>query len=285
MLFEGYLVPTDTRHTPRTFSSILQRIITNGFNVPLGMLGFVVLCTSIHLYTIALIAKPTITTIRTSPTEKTIIISPSHELSNSFKEQYSLRIKTMLERNEWYRMVTSHFLHSDIIHLFNNMLATYAYGFEFESKFGTMRLLEGTVWAIVMSNIAVMLTMWIFPTIRQHDVPILGFSEVLYFWMIVVKLSTVQTSKVSTLLGLTWTMVGRDIFDALVLNKTGALFHLLGFVNGYIYTNWIRPRCSLPWEWLATIENIMDALVEFGCASLRLKGGDGGPYVVESAPM
>ncbi|KAG7351747.1 rhomboid family protein [Nitzschia inconspicua] len=285
MLFQGYLVPTYTRYTCRTFSSILQRIIMNGFNVPLGMLGFVVLCVSIHLYTIVLGAKITITTIRTTPTETTTIISPSHELSNSFKRQYSLRIKTMLERNEWYRMVTNNFLHSDTMHLFSNMLATYSYGFEFETKFGTMRLLEGTVWAIVMSNIAIVLMMRVFPTIRQHDVPILGFSEVLYFWMIVVKLSTAQTSKVSNLLGLTWTMVGRDIFDALVLNKTGALFHLLGFVNGYIYMNWVRPRYSLPWEWLATVENILNALVEFVCASLRLNGEDRGPYVVESAPM
>lgn len=232
---------------------VMEVVAQNGCNVPIGMLFFI--------------------TVNICYEIKSWVYEPSRE---SFKGAYSLRFKTMIQKSEWYRLVTSHFVHSGPFHLLSNSIGAYILGTLYERKYGAGRLIEATIWCILTGTIWVILAMICFPTWRMYDVPILGFSEVLYFW-----------------LGLWWTgeefgisaprILVTDICGLFEGDK-GSIFHLGGFVNGAIYAWVIRPRCSVPSLWLKPFEDCVYFLNGLICRIMLLQEGTG-PYLVGSAPM
>lgn len=273
----------ELKEDPKSWKELIQRIWTeNILYAPLGVLGFAVVCCGLEIWKQFSGVKGSIGCIIREDVDPHDFLPP---IQNTFEQKYSLRFKTMIEKREWYRIVTSHFMHGGPLHLLNNMRGTFRYGGSYERRYGTMRLVEATVWAILLGSIPLILLIFVFPSIRRFDASILGFSEVLYFWMVVGKLSVLETASFKqTFDGIEW-MIGWDVYEILVRNNIGSAFHLLGFLNGYVYMKWIRPHCSLPTEWLAKIENVLDAIIEFVCFSLGLSGEDEGPYVVESAPV
>lgn len=58
-----------------------------------------------------------------------------------FVEAYALRVGDVLERRQWYRVITSGFLHGSVFHLFVNMLTLFFFGPAIEGKLGTGRFL------------------------------------------------------------------------------------------------------------------------------------------------
>ena len=89
----------------------------------------------------------------------------------------------LLERSQWYRLWTSAYLHTGLLHLGINMLSTAAVGVALESRFGTLRFLSWIFWAAPLCGalhvaMAYILSFIGFPFfLRQHSV---GFSGVLF---------------------------------------------------------------------------------------------------------
>ena len=55
-------------------------------------------------------------------------------------------------RGEWYRVITSAFVHGGIIHIFMNMSSLLQLGGSLEVQFGSMQFLFLTVWSILLTG-------------------------------------------------------------------------------------------------------------------------------------
>jgi membrane associated rhomboid family serine protease len=250
-----------------TLSTVIL-ILKKGFNVPAGMLSFVAINVCLELWKIFVDIRD---------------LKYSANGGNVFFEKYALRFKTMLQKKQWYRLVTGHFLHAGPIHLLVNMKAAYLYGLCYEKKYGTLRLVEATAWAILMGSLPIGLALKAFPRLRLYDVPIVGFSEVLYFWVVIVLMMLLEHPAIKfDFSSYSVELVLWEIYNLVVRERFGSAFHILGFLNGLVYVRYIRPRYSLPTQFLWTVEVYFDKILSFVSMMLGLSNG---PYVVESAPM
>jgi membrane associated rhomboid family serine protease len=91
-----------------------------------------------------------------------------------FAEKYIFRPYRILARKEYYRLITSGFLHGDWQHLIFNMLSLYLIGNSVEFSVGRLNYLLIYFGAIVGGNL---LSLWIH---RNHDYSALGASGGVY---------------------------------------------------------------------------------------------------------
>jgi hypothetical protein len=96
---------------------------------------------------------------------------------------------------------------------------------------------------------------------------VVGFSGAIFFWKalahkgIVVEEEGPREMDTDRLfqMALIGFMIVDEIADCF-RGKLGSAFHLLGFLNGVLYHSVIRPRWSIPADWLRRVEHRLDNL-------------------------
>lgn len=66
----------------------------------------------------------------------------------------------VLYRGEYYRVISSVFLHAGILHLFMNMSTLVAIGPSLEHHFGSLKMLLITLWTILLGGIFFVFIVW-----------------------------------------------------------------------------------------------------------------------------
>jgi rhomboid protease GluP len=66
----------------------------------------------------------------------------------------------VLYRGEYYRVMSSVFLHAGILHLFMNMSTLIAIGPSLEHHFGSLKMLLITLWTILLGGIFFVFIVW-----------------------------------------------------------------------------------------------------------------------------
>ncbi len=60
----------------------------------------------------------------------------------------------VVHQNQWYLLITSGFIHADLMHLFFNMISFYFFAFQLENKIGTENFLIIYFGALILSDIS-----------------------------------------------------------------------------------------------------------------------------------
>jgi len=102
--------------------------------------------------------------------------------------RYTLCPRFVLYLHQYYRLVTSAFLHANFMHLAMNMISTVAISSMLERHLGTLRHFITTMWAVLFSSSLVVLIaaaafylVGIDALMLQHGV---GFSAVLFHMLV-----------------------------------------------------------------------------------------------------
>lgn len=63
-------------------------------------------------------------------------------------------------RGEYYRIITSAFIHGGILHIFMNMSSLLALGTDLEKKFGSLKFAFFTIWSILICGTLYVFLSW-----------------------------------------------------------------------------------------------------------------------------
>lgn len=66
----------------------------------------------------------------------------------------------VIVRGEYYRLVSSAFVHSGILHIAMNMSSLLAIGAALENRYGSVKLLFLTLWALILSGTVFVTLVW-----------------------------------------------------------------------------------------------------------------------------
>ena len=191
-------------------------------------------------------------------------------------EAFGLQPSQIFGNFEYYRFLTNNFLHNSANHLCANLLGIMIYGKACELKFGTIGLLEATLWAMLLESVWVIFLTIIFPSLRNRNA--IGFSMIIFFWegMTATPDYLEDQRKMVYFALLVW-----DEIHSIFQGKLGSIFHLLGFVNGLFYNHFIAENFTLPTKLYSHLEQRMSDFVSNLCENVGLQGL---LYFVESVP-
>jgi len=145
-------------------------------------------------------------------------------------------------RRQYYRLWTHLFLHSDGTHLLHNMLGLLQWGPRAENLVGTMRQLETSLfWAVALEFVWLVILTRIVAGLG--DTYVVGFSGILFFWKALAWGESYGGDDLLSWGALLFLIT--DEIAGLRKGNLGSLFHLLGFVNGWIYRHFLQDRIFL----------------------------------------
>ena len=96
---------------------------------------------------------------------------------------YTLLPAAILNRGEWYRILSSAYLHAGAMHLGVNMLSTAAVGRALETRWGTWRFLGWVFWSAPLAGATHVCLAWLLSLAGFNEFlrqPSIGFSGVLF---------------------------------------------------------------------------------------------------------
>lgn len=169
--------------------------------------------------------------------------------------KYSLCPWRILKKKEYYRALSHAFLHVDKEHLVMNIAGAFIFGLDCESAFGSFRIVEATVWAVVLENIIQLglaqQTWFQIPGASSSQAMMhahmVGFSGILNFWLGMGFSRHLWLNLLFVVL-----VVAREVMHYSV--KRGSIAHIAGAVNGMLYSLFILDRWTIPKAWLQALE-------------------------------
>ena len=187
---------------------------------------------------------------------------------DAFTNAFHFHPGSALAKFQIYRFVTNVFFHSDASHLSGNMVSLLAYGSECEKLYGSLRLLEATIWAIILESVVMVFLAFYMKWTHRENWSCLGFSGILYFWL---GMSLAETETGFRKLVMAAKML-QEVFE---WKEVSSLIHLSGAVNGLLYSRIIMDRTKLPTtllcQWDERLERLMKQAMEWlGLESSRL---------------
>lgn len=102
---------------------------------------------------------------------------------------YTIQARIVLENSEYYRIVTSAFIHGGIFHIGMNMMSLYQLGGHIERTFGSMQFLFVTIWSLILCGFLYCYLSW-FLTYLTGDISwylsnAVGYSGVLFAYAMI----------------------------------------------------------------------------------------------------
>lgn len=169
--------------------------------------------------------------------------------------KYSLCPWRVLRKKEYYRAVTHAFVHADKEHLVMNIAGAFLFGRDCESAYGSLRIVEATVWALVLENIIQLglAKQTVFPipgassSKAMMHAHMVGFSGILNFWLGMGFSRKVWLNMLYVIL-----VVTREVMHYSV--KRGSIAHISGAISGMLYSLFILDRFTIPKPWLQAVE-------------------------------
>ena len=162
----------------------------------------------------------------------------------------------VLKKKEYYRLLSHVFVHTNYEHMMMNIIGAFIFGVTCESAYGTLRLIEASVWALALENVV---QLGLAKQNFLQKVPgagnsqammhahMVGFSGIVNFWL------GMGFSRHFWLnlcfIGL---VVAQEVMRYSV--KRGSIAHIAGAFGGMLYFLFIVDRFTIPSGWLQTLE-------------------------------
>ncbi|MCD8528809.1 MAG: rhomboid family intramembrane serine protease [Chitinophagales bacterium] len=73
--------------------------------------------------------------------------------NHGFFEKYKFRVGSIIQNKEYYRLITSGFLHADMTHLIVNMITFYSFGLALQSLFNLIQFLIIYFGSLILGNL------------------------------------------------------------------------------------------------------------------------------------
>lgn len=105
----------------------------------------------------------------------------------------------ILVRGEYYRMVSSAFVHGGLMHIGMNMSTLLAIGSSLESQYGTLPMLFLTLWCLLLCGGTFVLMVWLYAVCSGQpgalNTSAVGYSGVLFSFALIEAFHSVETSR------------------------------------------------------------------------------------------
>lgn len=88
----------------------------------------------------------------------TVLVSLYAWRNDSFLESTILNPQKVIKRGQWYRLLTSGFIHADMSHLLFNMFTLYFFGTLIERVFGVLFGAEGAIYLLFFYLVAIVVS-------------------------------------------------------------------------------------------------------------------------------
>ncbi len=102
-------------------------------------------------------------------------------------------------RGEYYRMVSSAFVHGGIMHIGMNMSTLLAIGGSLENQYGTLTMLFLTLWCLILCGATFVCMVWSYATFSgqpgELNTSAVGYSGVLFSYALVEAFHSTETSR------------------------------------------------------------------------------------------
>lgn len=183
---------------------------------------------------------------------------------------FAISPKTVIDDQEYYRIVSSAFTHSGIFHIGMNMMAFFQLGVGVENTFGSVQFLLITTWAILLSGILYVSSLWCLSVMFNEpswmQTSAVGYSGILFTYAMVESFHAPElTRSLCGVVNLPTKVYPLVLLILLSLLIPGISFmgHLCGLLVGFILITPIGPALFIP-----TAETIVIIEQSFFCTSV-----------------
>lgn len=105
----------------------------------------------------------------------------------------------ILVRGEYYRMVSSAFVHGGLMHIGMNMSTLLAIGSSLENQYGTLPMLFLTLWCLLLCGATFVLMVWSYAVASGQpgalNTSAVGYSGILFSYALIEAFHSVETSR------------------------------------------------------------------------------------------
>lgn len=105
----------------------------------------------------------------------------------------------ILVRGEYYRMVSSAFVHGGLMHIGMNMSTLLAIGSSLESQYGTLPMLFLTLWCLLLCGGTFVFMVWLYAVCSAQpsalNTSAVGYSGVLFSYALIEAFHSAETSR------------------------------------------------------------------------------------------
>ncbi|KAJ1432059.1 hypothetical protein B484DRAFT_395140 [Ochromonadaceae sp. CCMP2298] len=105
----------------------------------------------------------------------------------------------IIYRGEYYRLVSSAFVHGGVLHILMNMSSLVALGTMLENSYGSMRMLFLTLWSLVLCGCTFVALVWLYAMASQQpgelNTSAVGYSGVLFTYALIESFHATETSR------------------------------------------------------------------------------------------
>ena len=150
----------------------------------------------------------------------------------------------ILEKGEYYRLITSNFFHINIYHLLTNIYSFYGFSYILENQFRNSVNYAVLIFFLgITSNIIIILMsiieMYLFKTYSIYYTQILGFSSIIFgLKIILLNKFNINTQYFGIVLNPNQTMIFELIFASVMFPNVSFYGHLSGIISGILYINY-----------------------------------------------
>lgn len=150
----------------------------------------------------------------------------------------------ILEKGEYYRLITSNFFHGNIFHLLTNIYSFYSFSYILENQFRNSVKYAALIFFLgILSNIIVILIslieIYLFKTSNIYYTQILGFSSIIFgLKIILLNKFNINTQYFGIILNPNQTMIFELIFASIMFPNASFYGHLSGIISGMLYINY-----------------------------------------------
>lgn len=120
-------------------------------------------------------------------------------LSSSALPPYMINAHLVIDEYEYYRVFSSAFVHSGIMHIFMNMTSLLQLGASIETQFGSMLFLSLSIWSVILIGFLYVSLCWIAAIAlsdpSQMYVGGVGYSGVLFCYAVIDSYHTTETTR------------------------------------------------------------------------------------------
>ena len=183
---------------------------------------------------------------------------------------YTIQARIVLENSEYYRILTSAFIHGGIFHIGMNMMSLYQLGGHVERTFGSMQFLFVTIWSIILCGLLYCYLSW-FLTYLTNDISwylsnAVGYSGVLFAYAMIY--SYHASSPTQSIMGMVdvpsklypWILL---FLIQVLLPNISMIGHLSGVIIGFCIVAGVLHYIVLP-------SDGMYCMMEFICIFKRV---------------
>tara|TARA_B100002019_G_C21091013_1_gene508635 strand:+ start:157 stop:738 length:582 start_codon:yes stop_codon:yes gene_type:complete len=150
----------------------------------------------------------------------------------------------ILEKGEYYRLITSNFFHKNIFHLLTNVYSFYGFSYILENQFRNSVNYAVLIFFLgITSNIIIILfsiiEMYLFKTYSIYYTQILGFSGIIFgLKVILLNKFNINTQYFGIVLNPNQTMIFELILASVMFPNVSFYGHLSGIISGILYINY-----------------------------------------------